>query len=107
MLVSLPEGVLPDGSGSAGKNCPPARHQQDMTVHHALPASPGCGSGPPLDVRSWRRCRLLEAGFPPDLAQLVSADRSFDLHALLELVDRGCPPPLAVRILAPLPELRP
>jgi hypothetical protein len=25
-----------------------------------------------------------------------------DLHALLELVDRGCPPALAARILAPL-----
>ena len=25
-----------------------------------------------------------------------------DLHALLELVDRGCPPRLAVRILAPI-----
>jgi hypothetical protein len=29
-------------------------------------------------------------------------DFSFDLHALLELVDRGCAPDLAVRILAPL-----
>jgi hypothetical protein len=35
------------------------------------------------------------------LAQWVAADPRFDLHALLELVDRGCPPPLAVRILAP------
>jgi hypothetical protein len=25
-----------------------------------------------------------------------------DLHELLVLVDRGCPPPLAARILAPL-----
>jgi hypothetical protein len=25
-----------------------------------------------------------------------------DLHALIELVERGCPPPLAARILAPL-----
>jgi hypothetical protein len=25
-----------------------------------------------------------------------------DIHALLELVDRGCPPHLAARILAPL-----
>jgi hypothetical protein len=26
------------------------------------------------------------------------------LHALIELAERGCPPELAVRILAPLPE---
>jgi hypothetical protein len=25
-----------------------------------------------------------------------------DLHALIGLVERGCPPPLAARILAPL-----
>lgn len=50
---------------------------------------------------AWRRCRLVEAGFAPALAAAVAADRGFDLHALLELVDRGCPPELAVRILAP------
>jgi hypothetical protein len=63
----------------------------------------GCGHGPPVDVAAWRRCRLLEAGFPPGVVDQVAADRRFDLHALLELVDRGCPPGLAVRILAPLP----
>ena len=29
-------------------------------------------------------------------------DARFDLHALIELAERGCPPDLAVRILAPL-----
>jgi hypothetical protein len=29
-----------------------------------------------------------------------------DLHALIELVERGCPPELAARILAPLDEER-
>ena len=31
-------------------------------------------------------------------------DTRYDLHALIELVERGCPPELAVRILAPLDE---
>ena len=31
-----------------------------------------------------------------------SKDARYDLHALIELVERGCPPELAVRILAPL-----
>jgi hypothetical protein len=44
---------------------------------------------------------LREAGFPPDLADEVAAQR-IDLHALLQLVDAGCPPDLAVRILSPL-----
>jgi hypothetical protein len=52
----------------------------------------------------WRARRLRSAGFPPDLAgQLARADR-IDLHRLLSLVDRGCPPHLAARILAPLDE---
>lgn len=52
----------------------------------------------------WRRHRLLRAGVPSDLAETVALDRRFDLHAMLELLDRGCGPALAVRILAPLDE---
>jgi hypothetical protein len=36
------------------------------------------------------------------LAAELAADRGVDLHELLVLLDRGCPPPLAARILAPL-----
>ena len=57
----------------------------------------------PGDVRSWRRRRLLDAGFPRPVAEAAASDPRFDLHALLQLVDRGCSPELAVRILAPLP----
>jgi hypothetical protein len=46
--------------------------------------------------------QLVRAGFDPELAALVGADRAMDLHALIELVERGCPPKLAARILAPL-----
>lgn len=50
----------------------------------------------------WRARRLQSAGFPPDLARRLASARQIDLHELLELVDRGCPPELAARILAPL-----
>jgi hypothetical protein len=66
-------------------------------------AAAGLTGGPAVDVREWRRSRLLETGFPQAEAARVAADPRFDLHALLQLVDRGCPPALAVRILAPLP----
>ena len=72
-----------------------------MSLHTSRGA--GCGSGPPTDARTWRRCRLVEAGLPADLADLVAANPRYDLHALLQLLDRGCPPDLAVRITAPLP----
>ena len=54
------------------------------------------------EVLSWRRDQLARAGFPLPLASRLARDGRYDLHALLELVDRGCAPVLAVRILAPL-----
>ena len=56
----------------------------------------------PVDVRAWRLCWLLDAGFETDLAEQLAASPGVDLHAILELVDHGCPPELAARILAPI-----
>jgi hypothetical protein len=56
------------------------------------------------EVVGWRLAQLTQAGFGPRLGAEVAADPRFDLHALIELVERGCPPELAVRILAPLDE---
>jgi len=55
-----------------------------------------------VDVRTWRLCCLLDAGFDDETARSLAGCVQVDLHALLELVDRGCPPSLAARILAPL-----
>jgi hypothetical protein len=51
-------------------------------------------------VAEWRRSQLSRAGFPAALAARAASAR-LDLHAAIELVERGCPPPLALRILAP------
>jgi hypothetical protein len=56
------------------------------------------------ELVSWRRRQLVAAGFESALAGRVAREAAYDLHALIELVERGCPPPLAVRILAPLDE---
>jgi hypothetical protein len=50
----------------------------------------------------WRRRRLIAAGFDPELAVTLAGDEDVDLHELLVLLDRGCPPELAARILAPI-----
>jgi hypothetical protein len=57
---------------------------------------------PDADHRAWRARWLLSAGFSSWQARRLAADGRVDVHALLELVDRGCPPTLAARILAPL-----
>jgi hypothetical protein len=56
----------------------------------------------PAEIVQWRRDRLAAAGFAAELATELARDQRIDLHAVLDLIDRGCPPALAVRILAPL-----
>lgn len=53
------------------------------------------------ELTSWRFEYLVWAGLDAALAQAVAADPRWDLHALLQLVERGCPAALAARILAP------
>lgn len=55
------------------------------------------------DAVAWRYQNLLAAGFAPALAAAVATEPGYDLHAVLQLIDRGCPPDLAARILEPLP----
>jgi hypothetical protein len=62
---------------------------------------------PTDEVVVWRRGLLVEAGFSPTCAAQAAGDPRFDVHALIELVECGCPPDLAARILAPLEEALP
>lgn len=66
-----------------------------------MPSRPG---PPAVDssLTRWRRRRLIAAGFDAPLAAALARDDAVDLHELLVLLDRGCPPQLAARILAPL-----
>jgi hypothetical protein len=57
---------------------------------------------PRRDIVRWRLRLLVDSGFPPEEAREVAGDPGVDVHAVLELMDRGCPPQLAVRIVAPL-----
>ena len=53
--------------------------------------------GEELIVHDWRVTRLTRLGIPRPLAE-VYADR-LDWHQVARLVQRGCPPPLALRIV--------
>ena len=61
-----------------------------MTTHEAV-------HGEELLVHDWRVDRLTRLGVPGSLAQ-VYADR-LDWHQVARLVQRGCPPRLALRIV--------
>lgn len=59
-------------------------------------------AGAAFEVVRWRRRQLAAAGFGLPLASMLSRDPRWNLHALIELVEQGCAPELAVRILEPL-----
>ena len=50
-------------------------------------------------VLRWRRDALLHAGCDESGARLL-AEASVDLHEAVDLVGRGCPPEIVLRILA-------
>ena len=51
-------------------------------------------------VERWRTSELMRVGFPGDDAVALAARTDVDLHEAIELVRRGCPPDLALRILS-------
>lgn len=50
-------------------------------------------------VERWRTDELLRVGFDVETAVVLAGEPGVDLHAALDLVERGCPPHLAARIL--------
>jgi hypothetical protein len=53
----------------------------------------------------WRRDQLVVCGVPASMAAALARNPTCDVHQMIDLVERGCPPHLAVRILAPLDEV--
>lgn len=86
----------------AGKKRAACRSEQGMTAHLSRTGTSPARreGGDAADVVAWRERRLRDAGFPTHLARTL-AGQHVDLHSVLQLVDRGCPPDLAARILAP------
>lgn len=52
-----------------------------------------------VEIEAWRREQLARAGFSLRQAEQLAARPDIDLHAAIELVERGCQPALALRIL--------
>ena len=50
-------------------------------------------------VERWRTEALENAGYDPDSAALLAARHDVDLHHAIEMLERGCSPETALRIL--------
>ena len=53
----------------------------------------------PAEVLVWRFDTLCRSGYDRDAAAVLAANVAVDLHDAVDLVQRGCPPELAARIL--------
>jgi hypothetical protein len=95
----LRDGPLPARRDAASARATGKNRARRDTNNDMRTETTGTTTGSEL-VR-WRRDRLVETGFPVRLAAATAGDSRYDLHALIELVERGCAPELAVRILAP------
>lgn len=50
------------------------------------------------EVEAWRLHVLLQAGYPLKVAERI-AESDADLHRAVQMLDRGCSPHMAARIL--------
>jgi len=50
-------------------------------------------------VERWRLEALVKVGYDSTSAAQLAVRNDVDLHRAIELVERGCPPEIAVRIL--------
>jgi hypothetical protein len=50
-------------------------------------------------VERWRAAALVRAGYGPDDAFELASRADVDVHDAIALLERGCPPELAVLIL--------
>lgn len=78
-----------------------------MAIDHNAHCAAVTNTAADAVVVAWRRRQLLAAGFGEVLADRLATTPGIDLHALLELTAKGCPPELAVRILGPLDDAWP
>jgi hypothetical protein len=50
-------------------------------------------------IERWRAEELERAGYEPRAAGRLAVRHDVDLHTAVDLLERGCPPDLALRIL--------
>jgi hypothetical protein len=50
-------------------------------------------------VERWRTTELERAGYSADAAARIASRHDVDLHRAVQLVENGCPPELALKIL--------
>ncbi len=50
-------------------------------------------------IAAWRREELERAGYPPEAAADLAGRYEVDLRHAISLLERGCPPDLALEIL--------
>lgn len=50
-------------------------------------------------IEYWRESQLEKAGYPPEAATRLAVNHAVDLHDAIDLINNGCNPTLAERIV--------
>jgi len=50
-------------------------------------------------IERWRADMLERAGYPDEAAATLATRLDVDLHSAIDLIEKGCPPEVALRIL--------
>src|SRR5215207_9882061 len=88
------------GSPGMGRTARGVLPNDDRGDHSLMPATDAPIREPEQDrVARWRAEALERAGFASDAAAELAARVDVDLHRAIELLERGCPPDTALRIL--------
>lgn len=70
----------------------------DTREAQGRPPEPGRTTNEHDRVEAWRLSQLLDAGYPLRTAERIAA-ADIDLHRAIDLLEQGCKPALAARIL--------
>jgi hypothetical protein len=69
------------------------------TMSIQSPIAPSRAEREREELIAWRIERLESAGYDGEAALVIALDRDVDLHGAVSLLERGCPPDLALQIL--------
>lgn len=75
-----------------------AKPDPDWQAQQQRPLIPA-GRGDEELVFDWRLGELMRAGYPLTIAEKVAAAAHVDLHQAIALLERGCAPETAAKIL--------
>jgi hypothetical protein len=95
----VPNPLAPTDGPAAEKATPYALTPTSFRVGSRMATLTDTQLDQALTVEAWRTEVLTNAGYPADAAHTIGLCLDVDLHHAVHLLEHGCPPATALRIL--------